>query len=364
MNRNSAILLALLVILAAVGIFAWQLSEDSEPEVVGICERGDVELAGEFVVKDTGSVDRVVITDSHGKRVDVSRSGTQWEYFTEIYDDASEAWQKGETYRARQDAIELLLKTFYRVELKELIAENAKENIIRQILVSYKKVDIYKGDKLFKTWYVGIPTQDHYGTYMLLELPDCGKSRYPFVMTARNFHGTLWPRFFTEEKDWRYTGIWELDPNDIASVTITPGAEPEMGFTFKMDENQQFSLFDAANNPVPGFDTSLARNFFVAFKKVHFEKFDQNLEEHQRDSVLNDAPIHYTISTTTRDGKTTTLRTHRKKVPEGSTDMAGEPIEYDHDRLFGVNENREILMVQYWTFNALFRKITDFRPTL
>ena len=60
----------------------------------------------------------------------------------------------------------------------------------------------------FKTWYIGSPTQDHTGTYMLLQLGQ-DKSSKPYVTYKPGMYGTLEVRFFTDWKAWRSPRIFD-----------------------------------------------------------------------------------------------------------------------------------------------------------
>ena len=73
-------------------------------------------------------------------------------------------------YKANMSNINLIMETFYRIQIKQPVSKNAEKNVIKRLAVSNKRVDIYdKENKLIKTWYVGSPTPDHLGTHMLLK---------------------------------------------------------------------------------------------------------------------------------------------------------------------------------------------------
>ena len=109
------------------------------------------------------------------------------------------------TYKARHDALQLLLKTFRRAAIQGPVADKAQPNVIRQMSSRGKKVEIYLGgEEPAKTWYVGTATPSHTGTYMVLETPE-GRGEKPYVVHMEGFTGFLSTRFFTSEREWRHT---------------------------------------------------------------------------------------------------------------------------------------------------------------
>ena len=68
--------------------------------------------------------------------------------------------------------------------------------MIKRLAVNHKRVDIYdQKNKLIKTWYIGSPTPDHLGTFMLLKKDGIKGSR-PYIMFKPGVYGSLDVRFF------------------------------------------------------------------------------------------------------------------------------------------------------------------------
>ena len=360
MSRNNIVLILLLIVLAIVGYIAYQTNLNNNSDQ-GICDLPEEEIASKFVFKDTGSVDKLVITGTDGEKVTLERqSESMWYYQWEKYNSETDKWDKQPVYRARLDAVQLLLKTFYRVELRNFVAESAHESVLNRLLIDHQQVDIYSNGKLEKTWYVGHPSKDGYGTYMLLGIPGCGKSQAPYEMKMAAFHGSLNSRFFTKLKEWRYTGLWVMDPSNLAKVVIKPFEQPDGAFSAELEGKNTFKLFDKDGNSMRRFDTTRVRDLFRQFKMLHFEKFDERLSLLQKDSLIKEAMPYYYIETTDKTGAKKSLTVYKIKVPEGSRDMAGNPIEFDVDRLYGVTDDQDVLVIQYYTFGGLFRNIREY----
>ena len=110
----------------------------------------------DFAIKDSKSIDKIFIVASTGKSVTLSKQDTNW--------------LVNGKYNARPDNIRLLLKTFRRIDVRSPVPKAAVNNIITEIATGATKVEIYQGnDKPSKIYYVGNPTNDNQGTYMILE---------------------------------------------------------------------------------------------------------------------------------------------------------------------------------------------------
>ena len=117
----------------------------------------------------------------------------------------------------------------------EMVATAPK---FRDIATKATKVEIYQGDdKPSKVYYVGNATNDHQGTYMVLEI-DGVKSTVPFVMFIPGNYGYLTSRFFTEAQQWRDAIVFKYAPEAIKSIEINYLETPEQSFVINNKEGQ------------------------------------------------------------------------------------------------------------------------------
>src|SRR5690606_15498527 len=129
MTRNNIVLILLLIVLGIVGYLAYLTYSQNDGEG-GICDLPEEEIAGNFVIKDTASVDRIVIEGTNGDRITLERKGEAlWYYQSAQFNKEKDKWVTQPVYRARLDAVQLLLKTFYRIELRNFIAKSARDNV-------------------------------------------------------------------------------------------------------------------------------------------------------------------------------------------------------------------------------------------
>ena len=303
-----------------------------------------------FAVEDTSQVSGITITDFKGESVRLERSKDSF------------LWDVNGKFKARKDAVDLLLKTFKRIQVKSPVSDAARDNVMRMLAGAGKMVEIYMGgDKPAKIWYVGTPTPDHFGTHMLLEIPGEGKGESPYVMHMSGFSGILCTRFFTDEQDWRYTGLFRYPNLEIASVRLENYVLPSQSFTVTYNEGNDIGLLDYQGRTVPVFDTLTTKDYLLLFKRVHLESHVSMLERFQEDSVLT-GKAHFVLTVTDKKGVKNTVQLYRKSPVSELTDMYGQAAAWDLDRLYGTVDGHDLFLVQSYTFGPILVGFERFRP--
>jgi hypothetical protein len=278
--------LLLLIALVLLGLLALYLART----------RGDDTLAGplsDFMVADTAAIDRIHITETSGRAVDLRRTRNGWT-----------VEGGGRIYPAKQHQVDLLLKTFLRVEVKSTVPKSAEAFTLKMMAAASKRVEIYQGGrKPVKTWIVGHPTKDHFGTHMVLEKPGIGRSSVPFVMGMSGFTGILNTRFHANIDEWRSSVVFEHPHTiDIAALEVDFPRDPGKGYRIVQDAEGRVRLQDLNGRELPG-DTLLARATLMPLQSMHFEYIDRELSARQRDSLFAEPPDHR-VKVTLRDGRT------------------------------------------------------------
>lgn len=336
--KGNKLLLLIVVVLAAVAVW---LFLDTEETV------SDQELR-DFAVADTASVDRIFIADHMDRAINLHRAENgEW---------MVKNVKTGEDFKSQQESVSLLLKTMKRIKVQAPITKASHENIIKQIMSNHAKVEIYKKgeDTPEKIYWVGSPTKDHYGTYMLLEIPGQGRSSVPFIMEMPGFYGFLSTRFHADIYEWRFSGMFNLGIEEIESVSLSFNEEPEKSFRIEQKEPNKFELYSSSTNiPIVGFDEMMAASYLGFYSKIHFERFETRTKQVNVDSVLNTQPM-YSLQVKPKDGKILTLDVFRKpnEVPE--EDENGTLVSYDTQRMYGLFMDRDFVTLQNQHIDKLF----------
>ena len=295
----------------------------------------------DFAVKDTAAIDKIFLADKAGATILLER-------------ESSGSWTLNKKYKPRPDAIQTLLTTINRVSVKSPLAKSAFSNIVKRLASNSVKVEIYQKGKLSKTYYVGGPTPDNTGTYMMLE-----NSATPFVTEIPGFEGYLSTRYFTNESEWRDRTIFALTPPQIKSIRIEYHERPENSFELSRKEDNSFELLSISNKKKIVYDSLSLKRFLALFQHISFEALVTSLSKQRQDSIIQSPPF-VSMKVTTVKGETISFKSfHRRAKPE-QTDEFGKPLLYDVDRLYAFVDNTYLCLIQFFVFDPIFRPISFF----
>ncbi|MCB9186133.1 MAG: DUF4340 domain-containing protein [Flavobacteriales bacterium] len=326
MNRN---LIALLILLILGALAFWVYTE-----------RGSGTIKPElhdFAVEDTSAITKIFLADKTGQNVLLERKSPS-------------EWTVNSAHKARKDAIDVLLETIKRVEMKAPVAKTAHDNIVKLLAGKSTKVEIYQGNKKIKTYYVGDATKDNLGTYMLIE-----GSSTPFICHIPGFYGYLTARYMTRAYEWRDTEIFDHRLSQIAEVRLDFHQEPERSFRIKHSADRRVELFTLypTEKRVENMDTTAVKRYLLAYQNIRFEGV-QPYDAERVDSIVN-SPPYFTISLIGTDGEKRSVTSYRLPANPGATDINDQLLEWDPDRMHAVvngNED-EIMLIQYYSFDRL-----------
>ncbi len=298
-----------------------------------------------FAVEDTASITKIFMADKSGHTVTLNRTGVA-------------EWNVNGNYDARQDAINTLLATIKKVEMKAPVGINARENILKDLAARAIKVEIYQGDDLAKVYYVGGPTPDNSGTYMAIE--NDGDFSDPYITHIPGFFGYLTTRYIVLDYKWHTTAVFNSPLSEISSVKMEYYDKPGDSFEITEAENGSFNLRSLKfNAPLNNFDSIAVKEYLVSYRNVHFEAFEK-MKTETRDSVLASRPF-FRITLKTKNGKITTVTSYLIKAKPGAVDLQGNHIDYDPDRMYAkINEEQDLALIQFFTFDNLLKPLSWF----
>lgn len=331
--KNKKVLLAALVVLGAVAYWLWTNNSGNT-------------LAGpltDFAIQDTAAVDRIYIAEKNGGIADLRRA---------TLPSGEPGWTVN-GIPAKTFQVELLLRTFKLVELRAPVPKSAEANVLRVMAGTARKVEIYQGkDKPAKIWWVGQSTQDHFGTYMVLEIPGTGRSDVPFSMGMAGFNGVLNTRFSTDLDSWRSSVVTRYpDLAKVESVKVEHPSQPDQGFTITK-ANGHFGLQDLQGVALP-MDSALVRDALQALRTGNYESIERDLSKAARDSVLASVPLH--VLTVTSDRGVQRVPFWKKAPRPGERNMVLELLTEDRDRMYAMINDTSLVVVQRFWFDRILR---------
>jgi hypothetical protein len=298
-----------------------------------------------FLVMDTLSVDRIELTQSSGMRIEIKRQGSDW--------------RTVEGTCVQKEMVDNVLHTFTKVAIKSYVPKSGIENITNQIRMNYRKAKIYQNGKWVKTWWIGNGTPDKLGTYALLETPE-GVAEVPVILEMRGLHGSLDSRFTADLRTWLCTEIFSFAIDEIQSVSFTNHEDKEQSFTIeRLGKGRNFAIQDFRKNRM-SYDTLKLVRYLDIFKKVHFEGPNYTLNNEQIDSLKKEQPS-FALKLTSIDGISVSLDAYRIAATSNDLDLAGNPLEYDMNRMWAFINKNQLVKIQYFVFDPIFVDISFFK---
>jgi hypothetical protein len=331
-----------LIVAAIVGIAIYMSSQRDVSKTTG--DQAD------FAISDTSAIGKIIIADRLGNVIKLERKSGNY-------------WELNEKYRARPDAVDVLMKTFRNIYVQRPVAKEAQEQVNRVMAGGSKKVEIYdQSGELTKIWYVGHATMDKKGTYMLLETPKMGKSPSAFIMDMKGFIGMLNTRFFTNENEWRSVVLLEYPQMNLEEIEVIYPSAPDSSFRITYDGGNAISLFSYPEQErIARFDTNLVKDYMLNFKLVSFENYRTGLSESQEDSVM--ASVPYQIIRIKDESNRHEIRLWPKKAPENQMNEAGDAAAIiDRERIYAASQSGELALAQRYVWDKFRAPLQAFAP--
>ncbi len=296
----------------------------------------------DFSIKDTASITSFRISNTENKTIEITRKNS------------NKIWKiAGTNYKASNASVELLMETFYRIRVKQNVPNSALNTVFNRLSVKYKKVEIFTdSDVPIKTWYIGSPTQDHLGTYMLLQ-EDGVKSDVPFITYKPGMYGSLDVRFFTGIENWRCSKVFNYsNANDILSIKVKFKNDPSNNYLIKR-EKENLLLKNNFNEVLTNYDTIQVKHYLTHFNNINYNK-NMNFKKQIRDSILSIDPDYYFEL---KDINDVTKIINLWKIKDENSET-GWDKEYG---VININHSKELLRVQFFNWDILFKPLSYFK---
>lgn len=344
MHKNLQLFYVLILVTAVAAGIRWYMGQNEKADL-------SLEQAADFGIADTAAVTRIVIADKDGLTADLRREPGQ------------RYWSLNNRHLARKDAVDLLLKTFKRIAIKGPVPQAERPTVMRMLAGRAKKVEIFTEGSAgpVKTWYIGTATQNHTGTYMLLETKS-GMADEPFITHMEGFTGFLSTRFFTDEREWRYTGVFDFPGRQLDQASCIDHEHPENSWKLQVTGEGKLDLFDGEGTRMQYRDTSAVQDLFLLYKKVHLETYNNHLTEAGVDSLLTTAKPAFTLRAKSLQAmEADSIQLFWKAPAVVEYDEQGQALPWDGSRMYGRVNGDEVVLVQRFVFNPLLQPLGALR---
>ncbi len=305
-----------------------------------------------FAVSDTASINKIFLADKNGNSITLERK-------------AAGPWILNGKYGVRPDALETLLTTICKVDVKEPIGKKAQNNIIKRLAAKAVKCEIYQNNELTKAYYIGAETSNQTGTYMILiDLETMKPSEKAFVTYIPGFEGYLTTRYFVEERGWRDRTVFHYIPNEIKSIKVETPSNPEYNYELSVRKNNDYQLkMLSLNKDINNLDTFAVKQYLSYFQQLNFESFEVDLKQPQIDSVLLSQPINI-LTVTDKYGKSNKVKFYARFNQKKVAGNDGEILPFDPVRMDALLDNgKDFVMLQYYIFGKAFPPSSYFQKS-
>jgi hypothetical protein len=313
-----------------------------------------------FAVKDTNAITRIFLVDGYGNQSLLERMNGTW-------------LLNGE-YDVVQQNVDDMLGCIYNLEVKDIVAESARNTINKQMAVGATKVEIYYTDyrirlgnlKLFqhtqkKVYYIGQPTMDNMGNYAIME-----GATVPCVVYLPGFRGFVSPKYSPLEDSWRSHVIVRLKMAKIKEIQSVDMIDNNHSFRILRSGNRTFDIVHmVSNQTVNPYDTMRLLDFLSDFRDLNYESAVGELTKGKRDSIFM-RPFKE-LQIVDGDGNTTTITLFYLEN-EYNTEEYEYNIDfmeaYNRDKFYAIlNQNKdEIYRCQYFVFDRIVQPLEFFLP--
>lgn len=328
------------VIILLLGLAIWWVMNRQSTSSMDTAET-------EFAIQNIEQVYKIFMVDKNGNKVELTRK--------------ENIWYVNGKYPVIPGSIGELLKAVQRVKISRPVPKSKHNTIVKMLSTNSTKVEIYnQQDQLLKTYFVGAPTEDHFGTYMILANKDGKLSQKPYITHIPGFTGFLTVRYFTDENKWRSRKIINLRADQIQSIEMKYSDFGSFELIVLEKDSFQLQPLDGEARAEAPHKVRIA-SYLEGFFDIHAETF-QNEDPH-KDSILNSIPFcELTIkSLVTDDNRITIYFMPVSKRTKGRIDQFGNPIPFDRDRYFAVvNQGKDFAVIQHFVFGKILRRYPDF----
>ena len=342
MKKNKLAIL-LLVVLLSVGIFV-MVKKSHKSTLTG--DEAD------FAVPDTANIDKIFLANKKGATALLEKNDRG-------------IWMINGRFPARKESVNLLLITFMRTQIKFPAPQASQENFLRDIASKGTKCEIYQKGKLSKTWYIGHETQDLRGTYCLLQGPENDKPfNTVYAVEIPGFIGTVVPRFFISEADWREKQVVALTPDKIKNVSLNLVGFPDSSFSINVSGLHKFDVTTLSGKKIQPFDTMAVQQFLSYFMNLNVEEWLTNTAGLPQADSVRKTKDFLQIAITDKNNKTEVYKFYHKPPEEGrDLDATGKKIAYDPESMYMKFRNdQEFAMVNATSWGKLFQSSYYFLP--
>lgn len=303
-----------------------------------------------FAFKDIDEITQIQLSDNKGTKILLSKN-------------ESGQWLADKQYEVGEMPLGLLFEALQKVQTQGPVSEKGTPNVIRDLLHTHHKIEIYtNGKKPAKAYYIGGPTLNGLGTYMLMEI-DGEPAKKPYITYIPNVRAYLTGRYNAALLHWRSIWVYNTNSEHIKALSVTyHNVDSLQSFSLEKNADNEFVFFNHLKERAPEQPKAVRISQYLDFYQgLSIEGFKNDFSG--KDSILSKGAF-CTISLTDLNGKTKTAALYRAPITEASmvrVDQNGRPLNFDLERFYVLyNDQKDFGIAQYGVWAKALRAYDEF----
>ena len=290
----------------------------------------------QFAVKDTGRINLIEIRSPENTVTLERMQGN---------------WMINGLYSAGDKKIAGLLTVISRLQVSAPVAGSIRYEIIAKLENEGKRLMVVtdRGNPHVILMYHDTIHSD--ATYMMLDNSD-----QPLRIGIPGFPERNLARLFVDEINyWRDNSIFRLREDEIKSVSLYDGFQPDKSFHLVKNEDSGYRLYTYSDSAeIPGIVMEQVSQYLSYFSLVSFERYLSDDEKMSQDDLNKDKPANIIILTDSRN-RVIKVKTFLWYIPR--QDATPEP---DMNRLIAVINDTDVVIVKYAELDPVIKDIGYF----
>lgn len=197
LQKNKTTLLLAAIFMVALIAYFWLMPKNANTSLGN---------TGEFAVKDTSAITRIVISTVENakvlKRIKIEKT--------------AQGWKLNDKYAVLEPQLHYFFKTLSQVKVKQKLTPAGNENAMKAINNLNTLVEIWAGEEVIKAYQIGPEAKDHDGSLACLKA-----QKEAFIVSIPGALGVLTNRFSVEEQIWRENLLFDAHLEKIQEISLT-----------------------------------------------------------------------------------------------------------------------------------------------
>jgi hypothetical protein len=301
----------------------------------------------DFAVPDMSAVTRIKLSDTKGNMVDLTKKDNKWIV--------------NGKYEINEATRDILFTTMQKLETNYRSPENAEKYVLKDMGTSHTKCEIYtNGDEPSKIYYVGGPTADGKGTYMIMER-NSRMAGHSYVTHVPGVDAYLTGRYYALEERWRSIWIFRESSESVQSVKVNYVREKQKSFEITRVAKDSFIIANSEGQVLEQPKQKFIHQYLDFYDGLSLESFENT--DPAKDTILPMEPfciIH--MKRINKPEQEVILyyipvndRTHVQ------FDEQGNKLLYDPEHYLALfKDKKDFVLIQFYTWGKVLRNYQDF----